>query len=101
MKGRVSRNRDGKRSFFWEVGCSLCIMTGQCAASAGFLLYLQCLDGFQDGASGRRVAIHRYGYGAGFLMETIDHETAHTRPHTLSTFHSGLKAIHWPISGGS
>lgn len=54
MKGRVSRNRDGKRSFFWEVGCSLCIMTGPCAASAGFLLYLHAC-GFQDGASGRRL----------------------------------------------
>lgn len=45
MKGKVSRNRDGKRSFFWEVGCSLCIMAGPCAASAGFLLYLHAWMG--------------------------------------------------------
>lgn len=51
MKRGVYRDRDGQRSLFWEVGCSLCIMTGprtyQCRLSAVFT----CLDGIQSGAS--------------------------------------------------
>lgn len=45
MKGELYRNRDGQRSFFWGVGCSLCIMTEPRAASAGSLLYLHAWMG--------------------------------------------------------
>lgn len=51
MKRGVYRDRDGQRSLFWEMGCSLCIMTGPRAASAGFLLYLHVWMGFQSDAS--------------------------------------------------
>lgn len=76
MKRGVYRIRDGQRSFFWEVGCSLCIMNRPRAASAGFLLYLHVWTGSTnaDGMAGSQPSSKIQCSFFFSSNESIDHE---------------------------
>lgn len=80
MKRGVYRIRDGQRSFFWEVGCSLCIMNRPCAAGAGFLLYLHIWTGSTNAVwDGGQPAVVKDTVQIFFPSnESIDHEQRST-----------------------